>query len=188
MKKLMPLFIVALALTLTGCSGGSSNESSTQSARTTSEELSDIDPGLTERGYERDAQTDPALYDYLDKQSGGVSNPGTVVSGGGSDKIGKTSPFDRNRKYDLSGIAQIISENKIKITSFNYNGSCGPIYLALAIKNSSDRPIARLKEISVAQANSSFDVTIPSNISLIQFELLGIYCQSQEDPISAASF
>lgn len=188
MKHLVPLLVIALAFTLTGCSGGSSDKSTTESAPTASEEVSDVDPGLTQKGYERDALTDPALYDYVNKQSGGVSNPGTVVNSGGSDKIGKTSPLDKNRKYNLSGVAQIISDNKIKITSFNYNGSCGPIYIALAIKNSSDRPIAKLKEISVAQSNSSFDVTIPSNISLIQFELLAVYCQSQKEPISSASF
>jgi len=186
MKKLIFIIISVLAILLTGCSGGS--EQTVTQETSTSEEISNIDPGLTQRGYYRDALTDPALYDYVNKQSGGVVNPGTVVASGGSDKIGKTSTFDKNRKLEISGIAQIISENKIKVSSFNYNGSCGPIYLGLAVTSSSSRPIAKLKEISVAQSDSGFDLTIPSNISLIQFEILGVYCSSQEDPVSSVSF
>lgn len=186
MKKAVLFYAIVLSFVLTGCSGGS--ESTTTQQPSTSEEISDIDPGLTQKGYYRDQLTDPALYDYVNKQSGGITNPGTVVTNGGSDKIGKTSTLDKNRKLEISGIAQIIGENKIKVSSFNYNGSCGPIYLGLAIRNSSNRPIAKLKEISVAQSNSNFDLTIPSNISLIQFEILGVYCSSQEDPVSSASF
>jgi len=185
MKKIILLASLVLAFVLTGCSGESQQQATPTTS--TSEEIS-VDPELTQKGYYRDQLTDPALYDYLNKQSGGVINPGTVVADDRSDKIGKTSTFDKNRKFGISGIAKIISENKIKVSSFNYNGSCGPIYLGLAIRNSSDRPIAKLKEISVAQSDSSFDLTIPSNISLIQFEILGVYCPSQEEPVSSANF
>jgi len=185
MKNVIFVMLVALAFGLSGCAGGTSNSATTPT--TTSEEISS-DPELTKVGYVRDELTDPALYDYLNKQSGGVSNPGTVVASGGTEKVGKTATLSINRKYEISGVAQIISDNKIRISTFNYNGSCGPIYFGLAIRNSADRPIAKLKEISVAQANSSFDLTIPSNISLIQFEMLGVYCETQEGPVASADF
>lgn len=186
MKKTVLFFIIVLSLVLTGCSGSKTQTNSNEDY--SSEELSEVDPSLKQKGYTREQLTDPALYDYLNKQSGGVTNPGTVVLGTESDKIGKTSTFNRNRKLEISGTSQIISENKIKVSSFNYNGACGPIYLGLAITSNSQKPLAKLKEISTAQSNTTFDLQIPSNISLNQFEILGVYCYSEEFPVSTAIF
>jgi len=188
MKKAIHAIVIVLALALSGCSGGGSDTSSPTKPDSSGEEISDVDPGLTQSGYYRDELTDPALYDYLSKQSGGVTNPGVVVPGEGSDKIGKSANFDKNRKYEITGVAQIISANKIRVSSFNYNGACGPVYFGLALRANEEKPLANLKEISSAQSGSSFDLAIPSNISLIQFELLNIYCYTDEEPVSTAKF
>jgi ABC-type oligopeptide transport system substrate-binding subunit len=184
MKQTILILILTLSLSLAGCSG----QSLTTQTETTPEELSEVDPGLKEKGYVRSQLTDPALYDYLNKESGGISNPGTVVPAKNADKIGKTSTFGKNRKLEISGTAQIISENKIRVSSFSYNGGCGSIYFGLAIANSSDKPFAKLKEIATAQSNVSFEMVIPSNISLNQFEVLGVYCNSEKSPVSSANF
>lgn len=184
MKKIFFMLVLFFSFVLTGCSG----PNQTVPTETTSEELSEVDPGLKEKGYVRNQLTDPALYDYTNKQSGGVSNPGTVVPAAGAEKIGKTSNFNKNRKFEISGTAQILSESKIRVSSFNYNGGGGTIYFGLAIANSSDKPLAKLKEITTAQSDISFEMSIPSNISLDQFEVLGIYYNSEEFPISTANF
>lgn len=188
MKKTVLFFILVLSLVLTGCSGSGSKTQTTPNGDTSSEELSEIDPSLKQKGYTREQLTDPALYDYLSKQSGGITNPGTVAPETASGKIGKVSTFNKNKKFEIFGTAQIVSENKIRVSSFNYNGACGPIYLGLAITSNSQKPFAKLKEISTAQSNVTFDLQIPSNISLNQFEILGVYCYSEEFPVSMAVF
>ncbi len=180
------MFVVAISFTLIGCSGNSQQQETT--TPTSSEEISNVDPELTGSGFVRGAITDPTLYDYLNKQSSGLTSSDIVTTEENVEKIGKTSTFNKNSRLGLSGIAQILSTNKIKITSFNYNGSCGPIYFGLATLNNLVKPLAKLKEISTSQTNSSFDLIIPTNVRLVQFEALGIYCYTKEEPVSTANF
>ena len=187
MNKIALILIIGLfPMLLVGCSGNNEEEPETE-VEPDNEQQINTDPELSSRGYHREQITDPALYDYNQKTGSGLSSEGFRPIEGVS-KVGLSRTLSKYNKYNLQGIAQIISDSKIRVSNFSYNGGCGPIKFGLALNNKVEKPLAIIKELSSPMDNATFEMTIPGNISLIQFELLAIYCPTELDPISEASF
>jgi len=191
--KQIALFSITVLLVfgLYGCS--SSNKGTTASpAVSTKGELSDVDPWLQSKKFVREQVTDPILYDY--NSASGLGNTSAQsrqnITSEEQAKIGKIAVFSKSSKYGVSGSAQISSTSTIQIKNFTYNGSCGAISLQIAASNAANRPIAALKSIDTAISveNGNFTLEIPSNVSLIQFNLVNVTCTAVENPISQATF
>lgn len=187
MKKVLTLTFLAFALALAGCS----NKAPTTTEQTLGErEISEIDPWLKTKGFVREQLTDPALYSYNKTSStqDSFSTQQSNLSALERKKIGSTSSFSKSTKYGIKGTAQINAYNKITVSSFSYNGSCGAIVLALTMSNDAKRHLVDLKTIStaVSSESGSFELNIPSNISLIQFDALSIFCPDDESAVSTA--
>lgn len=189
MKKGVLLAVVISAVFLVGCSKNQTNTQATATPVSTDQEATNIDPTLSQDGYNRMQLTDPALYSYLEKQelSGVNSNTGTTSSSE-QKKIGRTVSFQKAYKYGIAGSATVVSASKIKVGQFTYNGGCGPIKISLVINNNLSSPIATVKEIGAAVSASQFDIEIPSNLDLTKFDSLGIYCPDAAEPVSMADF
>jgi len=190
MKKILVPILLVLALVLTGCSNKSATTTTEQNLG--EREISEVDPWLKSKGFVREQLTDPALYSYNKTSSlgGSFSSQESNLSALEQKKIGATSNFAKSTKLGLQGTAKITAYNKIAISSFSYNGSCGAIILALTMSNDAKRHLADLKTISTAIStdNGNFELTIPSNISLIQFDALSIFCPNDEKAVSTAPF
>ena len=191
MKKAVLLTVIGLAFILVGCSN-QANNNTTQNATKTAvpkQEISDVDPLLKESGFIRLQLTDPALFNYLEE--GGkieVETNAGIVDPSIQKKIGSVAQFKKTTKYGISGTATILTASKIKVSLFSYNGSCGPIKMSLITSNNPTRQIAVVKEIGSAVTNSEFNIDIPSNITLIKFDGIGVYCTDSENPISTVQF
>jgi hypothetical protein len=185
-KTLLITSMVTLAFLLAGCS---SNKQAATTTTTGTTEISDIDPILSKTGFVREQLTDPALYDYREKANLGV---GQIVTTGGSSeeqkKVGRVANFQKSQKYAISGTSRILATDQIEIKSFSYNGGCGPLILGLTNSSNETQILAKVKEISSATSSSDFNISIPSNISLIQFDSIGVYCPTKEEPVSMATF
>lgn len=192
MRKAVLIVIVSMAgLGLNGCSN-SNNTASTTTTSVAQGELSNADPWLQSKKFVREQITDPALYAYL--SSSGLGNVSSQtrsnLTSEEQNKIGKIAVFTKSSKYGISGSAEIKATDVIDIKNFTYNGACGTVSFNISASNAIDKPVATLKSITNAvPANSgNFSLTIPSNISLIQFNNVNITCQNVESPVSQAIF
>lgn len=187
-KTALLLLVVGAGLILAGCS--SKNKAPVASSVTPvpqNQDISNIDPTLTMDGFVRMQLTDPALYDYLQKQGLATVNVNTTtISSEEQQKIGKTVAFQKAYKYGIAGSATVLSATKIKVGGFTYNGGCGAIRVGLIINNNPSSPLAIVKEISAAVSSSQFDIEIPSNLSLSKFDSLAIFCPDTTNPVSTA--
>jgi hypothetical protein len=131
--------------------------------------------------------TDPVLYEYLQSRDSSVSADTTAtVDPAIQKKIGTIESFDKVSKYNLSGKINIISSNIIRVSEFNYNGGCGSLSIKLTL-TSKDTPLATVSPIiATARTSDTFDITVPSNLTLIQFDQVSLYCQGKEEPVSSA--
>ncbi len=186
MKKAVVLTIIVSAFLLVGCSTGKKTPQATATPAP-AQELSNVDPSLRQDGFVRYQLTDPALYAYMEKRGESVE-PGTtsILDPLEQKKIGLVTQFRKASKYNISGSLTIISATKIRVTLFDYNGACGPIEIALVNKNNPTKPLATVKEISSAVTQSDFSFDIPSNLSLVKFDNVGVYCPDNENPVSVA--
>ena len=188
-KKILLVSAVVIFMFLAaGCS--SKPETASQTSNTSSQQLSDVDPWLKTVGFARLQLTDPILYAYL--QTSGVAQTTQIsnLSLLEQKRVGQTANFTKSSKYNISGVAEIVSSRSIAIKSFSYNGSCGAIYIRLAMSNAPGKTLATLKTVStpISSDNGNFSLTIPSNISLIQFNQIVVLCPDKENPVSTASF
>jgi outer membrane biogenesis lipoprotein LolB len=191
MKKGVLLAVIVSAFFLVGCSGGGNTATQATPTPTTQNtgQTNNIDPTLSQGGYDRLLLTDPALYSYLKKQElTGVNTDTGTTNSTDQRKIGRTSSFQKAYKYGISGSATIVSAYKIRVGNFTYNGACGPVKIGLVINNNLSKPLATVKEINAAVSSSQFDIEVPSNLSLSQFDSLGIYCPDAAEPVSTADF
>lgn len=186
MKKAVIFTVAISAFLLVGCSSGNKTPTATATP-VPNQELSNVDPLLRQDGYVRLQLTDPALYAYLEER-GKVEDTtsSSVVDPQEQKKIGLVTQFQKAYKYNISGSLTVVSATKIKVSLFNYNGACGPIKIALVNKNAPTKPLATVKEISAAVNQTEFSFDIPSNLSLIKFDNVGVYCPDVENPVSVA--
>ncbi|MFH1855236.1 MAG: hypothetical protein ABH810_02415 [bacterium] len=186
MKKSVLVGVVLSVIFMYGCSS-SQNKTAVVQTPAPSQELSNVDPLLRQDGFLRYQLTDPALYAYLEER--GKTTEGSassLVDPQEQKKIGLIVPFRKVYKYNISGSVTIVSATKIKINLFTYNGACGPIKVSLMNQNNTTRPLAVVKEIASAVDQSEFNIDIPSNLSLIKFDGIGVYCPDVEEPVSVA--
>lgn len=190
MKKLAVFMLVlGVSVLATGCSRAPAT--STQATVTTSPvtEISEIDPLLKQKSFVRLQLTDPALYGYSQTSN---SDNGTVLQSSGTvlgqEKIGFSGTFTQNDDFGIAGIAQIIATDKITVKNFSYNGSCGALTISPTTGDNQAKQLANLKTITTPVSQAQFDLTVPSNISLIQFNMLALYCQGKQTPVSSATF
>jgi len=186
--KLIIAFCSLLFLfAFTGCSSQSNNKKTTEAP--VQEELSDIDPLLVKSGFVRLQLTDPVLYDYNEKIGSGIQQSGGKdINSDNQKRIGLIANFRKNSKYNISGMAQIISQDKIEVKGFSYNGGCGPLILGLTNSSNETKIIAKVKEISSPVSDIGISISIPSNIELIRFDSIAAYCPTSENPVSVAVF
>lgn len=136
--------------------------------------------------------TDPALFHYLNQGgtvSGTSNNSANLDSG--AKKLNKLVAISEDRTNGIKGSAQIINTQNIfviKVSGFSYNGKCGQISLGLAVNGLPKQPIYKFDPITTAQDNTQFDLQIPPNIDLIQFNSLNIYCPNSSSPVSITQF
>ena len=185
MKKIVLIAILGVCVLLTGCSGSSKTATSTQT-KTTTQDVDAIDPLLSKK-FVRVQQTDPALYDYVEKTGNNIP----IITSQNSNstaqkKIGLVSNFQKTQKYGIQGVVTVLSAETIQVKDFTYNGACGPAKLGLTISNNTAQILASVKEISQPVTKTSFDFTVPQNLNLAQFDTIGIYCPDSEEPVSIA--
>lgn len=191
-RGLLFLLIVLISGTLAGCSSPK-EPTTTTATKTPTGELADSNPLIPNSSLKWDQIRDPILYEYMSKtqsnQSGGIIPTTTsTLSPEESKKIGLVGRFNKSSKYKLSGTAQIISQSKIQLKAFNYNGLCGELTLALTRSNDLQRRLVDTKTIPTGIADGTFYIEIPPNLKLIQFDSIGAYCTNNADPISIATF
>jgi outer membrane biogenesis lipoprotein LolB len=188
-KNRLVVLAVVLAFSLFGCS--SSKEVDTAATATPNQQNSEVDPLLEKRGFDGNSMiiTDSVLYDYLKSKETSVSASATAtVDPAIQKKIGTIESFENVRKYNISGKINIISSNTIRISEFNYNGGCGSLSIKLTLSTSKNTALATVSPIiTTARTSDTFDITVPSNLTLVQFDQVSLYCQDQDDPISSAS-
>ena len=186
MKKAVFLIVVASAFLLVGCSSSNNTATATKTA-TPSQEISNVDPLLRQDGFVRYQLTDPALFAYLEERGKTTTDTSSsLVTPQEQKKIGLVVSFRKASKYNISGSATVVSATKIKVSLFTYNGACGAIQIGLVNKNSPTKPIATVKEIPAAVDQSEFSFDIPSNLTLLKFDSIGVYCPNVADPVSTA--
>jgi len=190
MKKSVYLLILALPIMLVGCS--SKNTSSTTQTTPTSsgQEISDIEPTLKQTGFDRLQLTDPILFNYV---QAGNKGSGNFLTNNASQaelaKVGKQASFAKKQKYNISGLVQILSTTKLAFKSFSYNGSCGTITINPTISTNTKNPFAPVYSLQAPLSSSDFEADIPSNLNLLQFDSISIFCSNKpEEPVSSAFF
>ena len=173
-----------------GLFGCSKNQPTSTLTQLSEQEVSDIDPWLKSKKFSRELLTDPALYYY--NKDATMTDPSvrSDLTAEEQKKIGKVANFTKSGKYNITGTVEIISPDSISIKSFSYNGGCGPLAIQLSMSNAPTKSLATIKTISTAisSENGNFDVAIPTNISLIQFNIINLVCPDNENPVSSASF
>lgn len=183
---------LGLMLALSGCSNKTpAIVSSTPQPTKVAQYINSTDSTLTQE-IPLMQLTDPALYSYLQASSQqATSAQATNMLPEEKKKVGKLKTFNDNSEQGLSGTAQIISNDQgylITINQFSYNGKCGNIYFGLSVANSPKNPIQTFPAFSGPLTDQTMSFQIPSNITLLQFDLLNIYCVSEENPISSVQF
>ena len=169
-----------------GC--GKQSQTPTNNAGAT-ETPAPIDSSLQQTGYVRGQLTDPTTYSYNQSaNSQSEVTPTINISQAEQKMIGQSAQFNKVTKYNISGLAQIIAVNQLRISSFSYNGGCGPVVIGLAISNNITKPLAKIQTIATPVSDAQYDIAIPSNISLTQFNTVAGYCSNNEQPITTASF
>ncbi|MCX6809474.1 MAG: DM13 domain-containing protein [Candidatus Berkelbacteria bacterium] len=186
MKKILLVAILGVCVLLTGCSGSSKTPTATQTKATT-QDIGAVDPLLTQQGFVRQQLTDPALFDYVEKAGNNIPIVTSQTSNSSAQKkIGLVANFQKTQKYGLQGVATVLSAETIQVKDFSYNGGCGPVKLGLTISNNATQILASVKEISQPVSKTSFDLAIPQNLTLAQFDTIAVYCPDNEDPVSSA--
>lgn len=188
MRNVLVILIAGLALMAAGCSKSGNKTATSATPESSDTELSEIDPNLKNVGFVRVQLTDPALYNLLESQKTTGFSPGQGTSAEEQKKIGRLANFSKSSKYSLSGQAQITALDKIQVKSFSYNGKCGALDLTLTVSSNTARPLAKVKTIATAVSDQSFELNIPPNISLIQFDSISAVCPDVDQPISTATF
>ena len=188
MKKVLLILIVLMPQVLFGCNKG------TQAIATPTPTASKIIQNTNDSSapIQRLELTDPALYNFL-SQGGTFSSTSNTSSNlsSTSKKLNKLSQISTDKTNGISGSMQIVNSENIyiiKIADFNYNGKCGQITFGLGVNRLPKQPIYKFSPISSVQTNVQFDLQIPSNIDLIQFDTINIYCSNQESPVSITQF
>jgi len=192
MKKiLLVLVFVSSPFLLAGCSSNNTATESQNVSTDSGQEISDIEPTLKQTGFERIQLTDPILFSYLDtnEKNGEDFLQEGSMSKAEQEMVGKQANFSKKQKYNISGLVQILSTSKLAIKSFSYNGSCGVITINPTISNNLKNPFASIKAIQSATSNANYEVDLPSNLSLVQFDSVSIFCSNEpEEPVSTAYF
>lgn len=169
-----------------GCS--SKDTTTAQVTPTPNQQNSEVDPLLSKKGFDGNMMilTDPVLYSYIQGKQTSATSTTTTIDPTIQKKIGTLAQFAKISKYGLSGRAEIVGAQLIRITEFNYNGGCGALTTKLTLLSANNDAIATVEPtISTPQSNTSFDITIPNNITLIQFDAISLYCQNQQEPVSS---
>lgn len=188
-KNKFIILLVLVSFSLYGCSA--KQEASATATPTPDQQNSEVDPLLEKRGFDGNSMivTDPVLYEYLQSKNTSVGATATAtVDAAIQKKIGTIESFNKVSKYGISGKINIISSNIIRIQEFNYNGGCGSLSIKLTLSSNNDNALATVSPIiTTARTSDTFDITVPSNLTLVQFDQVSLYCQGKEDPVSSAS-
>lgn len=186
----MFLLVLVLPFVFTGCSSNN-NTATTQAPPVSSgQEISDIEPTLKQTGFDRLQLTDPILFSYIEAEDKGG---GDFLTDNASQaelaRVGRQATFAKKIKYNISGIVQILSTTKLAFKSFSYNGSCGIITINPTISTNTKNPFAPIYSIQAPLSASDFEADIPSNLNLLQFDSISIFCSNKpEEPVSTAFF
>ncbi len=177
-----------MSFSLFGCSPQKQDD--TAATTTPNQQNSEVDPLLEKRGFDGNSMiiTDPVLYDYINsKKTSTVASATATVDPAVQKKIGTIESFDKVRKYNISGKINVISSDTIRISEFNYNGGCGSLSIKLTLSSNKNTPLATVSPIiSTARTSDTFDITVPSNLTLVKFDQVSLYCQGQDEPVSSA--
>ncbi len=181
--------MLALSFLLFGCSA--KKEAAATTTPTPDQQNSEVDPLLEKRGFDGNSMivTDPVLYEYLQSRNTSASAAATAtVDAAIQKKIGTIESFSKVSKYGISGKINVISSDTIRISEFNYNGGCGSLSIKLTLSTNNNTALATVSPIiSTARTSDTFDITVPSNLTLVKFDQVSLYCQGKEDPVSSAS-
>lgn len=187
-KNRLVILAVVLSFSLFGCSPQKQDD--TAATTTPNQQNSEVDPLLEKRGFDGNSMiiTDPVLYDYINsKKTSTVASATATVDPAVQKKIGTIESFDKVRKYNISGKINVISSDTIRISEFNYNGGCGSLSIKLTLSSNKNTPLATVSPIiSTARTSDTFDITVPSNLTLVKFDQVSLYCQGQDEPVSSA--
>lgn len=180
---------LALSFLLFGCSA--KKEATATATPTPDQQNSEVDPLLEKREFDGNSMivTDPVLYEYLQSRNASAGATATAtVDAAIQKKIGTIENFGKVSKYGISGKINVISSNTIRISEFNYNGGCGSLSIKLTLSSNNNTALATVSPIiSTARTSDTFDITVPSNLTLVKFDQVSLYCQGKEDPVSSAS-
>jgi hypothetical protein len=186
--KRLVMLIILVSVSLFGCSP--QKQDSIAETATPNQQNSEVDPLLEKRGFDGNSMiiTDPVLYDYINsKKTSAVASATATVDPAVQKKIGTIENFQKVNKYNISGKINVISSNTIRISEFNYNGGCGSLSIKLTLSSNKNTILATVPPIiSTARTSDTFDITIPSNLTLVKFDQVSLYCQGQDEPISSA--
>ena len=183
--------ILALPLMLAGCSSKNTTNTTQVTPTSSGQEISDIEPTLKQTGFDRLQLTDPILFSYLEASNKGSGNFLSANNASQTElaKIGKQASFAKKQKYNISGLVQILSTTKLAFKSFSYNGSCGTITINPTISTNIKNPFAPVYSIQAPLSGSNFEADLPSNLNLLQFDSISIFCSNKpEEPVSTAFF
>jgi len=189
-KSIIILTLLLFGLIVSGCSRPN-NDASITATPTTQKEISVESSG--ENLYEQTERidiTDPALSEYLSEREKTVTQENLpALSEQENRKIGLVARISGSSKYGLSGTAQILSKSTIALSKFSFNGACLPLLAYLTRSSQTDAPLVKIKEFSSPISDASFNLEIPSNISLTTFDSISFYCSDKMDrPVNVTNF
>ncbi len=187
MNKKILITVVGISMLLFGCSSSNSQTQATATP-TPSQQNSEANPLLSTFDGNTMILTDPVLYEYLQGKNKVQAAATATVDAAAQKKIGATVKLSKSSKYGIDGQVTIISTGTIRFTNFSYNGGCGALTAKLTIKPS-EKVIAILSpSFSTPISSQSVDFSIPSSVSLLQFDSITLFCQNKEDSVSSAEF
>jgi hypothetical protein len=187
MKKIIPLILISIIFT--GCSSGNTAKTAATATATANRDITDSDPLLETTSYGSNIMilTDPVLYNYLKANNPSSATSEIVVDEQVQKLIGKTYKIKDATKYGLSGILTVASSTTLKLSAFNYNGSCGSLIFKAIIAASKKEAATFGETVTTPQSNASLDLKIPTSVDLTKFDQVDIYCQGVTKSISSVA-